>query len=124
MTCSIEPISYAKAAIGPAGGTLRIGRHTLTVPAGALSTTVEISGLTVMDATASVHLYPSGLVFRTPATLRLDYGHCDKIKNTKFVVYTDDDALRILEVMPSADRPAKNFVEGKLDHFSRYAVAW
>jgi len=124
LTCPLESSKTAAASIGPNGGTLRVGRHLLTVPRGALSRTVRIEGRTSGDRTASVLFKPEGLRFSKPVTLKLDYGPCANIRNPKKVVYVTDDGKQILEVLRSVDYPRSEVVDGEVDHFSRYAVAW
>jgi hypothetical protein len=41
----------------------------------------------------------------------------------KRVVYTDE-LLKILQLLPSKDATRSRTVTGKIDHFSRYAVAY
>ena len=60
-----------------------------------------------------------------PARLQLSYQNCRTIalKNMK-VVYTSDDLVQLLELIPSEDRKLQNTVVGFIRHFSRYAVAY
>lgn len=124
LTCPLELPQQSSAVIGAAGGRLAVGRHELVVPAGALDHDVLISGALPGDGTASVEFQPEGLRFKTPARLELDYGPCALVSAPKRVVYTTDDASSIVEVLPSEDDPDDRIVTGRLDHFSRYAVAW
>ena len=124
LTCPLELPQRDSEIMGPAGGRLRVGRHQLLVPPGALDRNVRITGILVGDGTASVVFQPEGLRFRIPARLELDYRPCTLVRSPKRVVYTTDDGGTVLEVLPSRDDPESRTVEGRLDHFSRYAVAW
>ena len=124
-----DPVAYAadSATIGPEGGTLVIGPHTLAVPAGALAEPVLIRGEAQVGAVNSVTLLPEGLRFAAgkPAKLTLSYANCpllgrllpQRIANTTHL-------LAILSYVPSLDDLLGRTVSGSLEHFSRYAVAW
>src|SRR5947209_15188424 len=76
VQCTPLPYASNSKTIGPLGGTLQIGPHTLTIPAGALSTPVLISGDAPTDQVNSVRLYPEGLQFSRPASLTMSYSNC------------------------------------------------
>jgi hypothetical protein len=124
-----DPLPYASAAqtIGPAGGTLVIGPHVLTVPAGGLAAPVEITGEAPVGTVNSVRLFPEGLQFATgkPAQLTLSYANCPLLGSLlpKRIAYTTD-LLQILSYVLSVDDLLHKRVTGSLEHFSRYAVAW
>ncbi len=123
LTCSPQPYAQTRAVVGPAGGTIIVGAHRLTIPAGALAAPVAITAEQVRGTTNSVRLQPAGLKFAKPATLTLSYRNCLLPPLTKRVVYTDEQ-LRILEVIPSLDLRLTWSVNGTIRHFSRYAVAY
>lgn len=109
--------------VGPAGGELQIGPHTLSIPKGALAEPVEIKGEVDGSGLVAVQLSPHGLKFAKSPTLRLSYGHCAAPVSTgKSLVYVDD-ALNILEFPTSHDAKSSEEVVGLINHFSRYAVA-
>ena len=125
LACYPQPYARASALIGPAGGTLRVGGHTLVVPRGALTRSVLITGEAPVGVVASVSFEPHGLQFARTAALTLDYSSCPlgRLRLLKRVAYTDDD-LNILSYLLSRDDLLRMRVTGDLDHFSRYAVAW
>lgn len=132
LTCEPEPFVANSAVIGRAGGTIRFGSHTLTIPAGALERNVRISGQVPSDTVNSIRLFPEGLEFDRPASLTMSYDNCGLLASTLNllglnkpvrIAYTTD-ALRILYYVPSIDDPRRQKVTGYLDHFSRYAVGW
>ena len=125
MKCTPTGYAYSGSAIGPAGGTIRAGKHKLEIPRGALTRAVFISMTMSADTTNSVQLKPEGLVFAKPVTLTLDYGNCSGLGTLlpKSIVYTDN-LLRILLTLPSLDDKLSKKVSAPLQHFSRYAVAY
>jgi hypothetical protein len=127
LACAPLPYAAASATIGAEGGTLVIGQHKLTVPAGALAGPVLISGEAPVGTVNSVKLLPEGLQFAAgkPAKLTLSYSNCPLLGSLlpKRVAYTTD-LLGILSYLPSLDDLLGRTVTGSLKHFSRYAVAW
>lgn len=127
LRCIPLPPAYAQKKIGPAGGELRIGLHRLTIPAGALTKTINIAGEVPTDTVASIRFSPEGLTF-TPGSqvrLKLDYNTCPggRTVSGKTIVYTDE-AANPLEVLPSVDDVLRGDVEAVLGHFSRYAISY
>lgn len=124
---SCEPLSARTESedIGPWGGVLELGPHRLIVPPGALLKKTRITGRISADSVNSVQLFPEGLQFLVPVRLQLSYRNCEnlELKNMR-VVYTSDDLLRVLELIPSEDRKGMRTVVGFISHFSRYAVAY
>ena len=123
LTC--EPYEYATstAVIGPLGGQVTVGSHTLKISAGALLQNVTITAEQVVDTVASVRLSPEGLIFAVPAELTLSYANCANVESAKRVVYTDE-LLNILEPTLSEDFSSLSQVRALILHFSRYAVAY
>jgi hypothetical protein len=122
--CAVLGYAYAGSTIGPRGGTISAGKHSLVIPAGALTRSVFISITMNRDTTANVSLQPEGLQFAPgkPATLTLDYKHCS-IVNPVQVAYTTEQ-LQIIQLLPSIDNKSRKNVSTSLQHFSRYAVAY
>jgi len=127
LACDPLPYAAASGLIGPEGGTLAIGPHTLTVPAGALAAPVTISAEAPVGTVNSVRLYPEGLQFAAgrPARLTLSYANCPLLGRLlpKRIAYTTD-LLEILSYVLSVDDFLGKKVTGSLAHFSRYAIAW
>ena len=122
---SCKPLGYDSATqtIGPAGGVLKVSKHNLVVPAGALSAMVSITAVAPRDTVNRVELRPDGLTFNQPASLTMFYGNCKVIPQAKQIAYTTD-SLVILQYVPSSDSPTSKLVFGQLGHFSTYAIAW
>jgi hypothetical protein len=125
LDCTPLPYDSVTQAIGPEGGTLVVGGHTLTVPPGALDTTVTITAVAPSDTLRHVQFQPEGLQFQVPASLTLSYAQCGLLGSLapKRITYTTD-AFQILEYVPSLDDDLNQTVTGQLRHFSEYAVAW
>ncbi len=125
LQCS--PLAYDSVtqAIGPEGGALQVGPHTLTVPPGALDTAVSITAVAPSDTVNRVQFQPEGLTFAQPASLTMSYANCNLLGLSvpKQIAYTTD-ALTILEYLFSVDNPPSQTTSGRLEHFSTYAVAW
>ena len=125
LQCRPLPTYTAAAQIGPTGGTLRVGPHTLTVPAGALSSHVDILAIAPSGRVNLVEFAPAGLTFQRSAALTMSYANCNLLGSLvpKRIAYVDD-GLGILEYLLSLDDLRRQEVTGRLDHFSGYAVAW
>ena len=125
LICDRQGYAFTQRVIGPSGGTLTIGRHSLVIPAGALSAPILITGEAPADFVSSVKFQPEGLRFQRPATLTLDYSSCPaaRLQLLKRVAYTTD-YLQILSFLLSRDDLLRMRVSADLQHFSRYAVAW
>jgi hypothetical protein len=126
LVCSPMPFQAGEAVIGPNGGTLRLGPHTLTVPRGALDRNVRIRGELPVSVVNSIRFSPEGLEFKKSTTLTMSYSNCSLtagLLTPKRIAYTSEQ-LQILEYIPSTDNILARKVTGRLDHFSRYAVSW
>lgn len=125
LRCTPLPAASASKLIGPAGGSLQVGPHVLRIPAGALSQTVLIRAEAPSDVVNSVRLYPEGLRFKTAAALTMSYANCNLLGRLlpKRIAYTSEQ-LSILSYLLSLDNIFQKQVTGRLEHFSRYAVAW
>jgi len=126
LKCSSLPYASSTRTIGPLGGTISAGPHTLVVPPGALtaSTTITMTVPTGLGVNA-VKFQPAGLRFVTPAVLSMSYSNCSLLGKLlpKRIAYTDDN-LNILSYLLSLDNLLSKNVTGKVNHFSDYVVAW
>jgi len=123
LTCQEQQYAVTSQTVGSQGGTIKIGKHSLVIPKGALRTSVRIKAEQMRGSTNSVRFSPEGLEFQRPATLKLNYQNCENVGTPKAVVYTTEE-LEILEVLRSLDLLNKQTVTAPIDHFSRYAVAF
>ena len=124
LFCPTSETYTSSADIGPAGGTITVGPHRLSVPAGALSETVTITATAPAGDYVDVDLQPHGLVFNSSASLRLSYAHCGLVSGLTGKVAYVDDGFNILELLPSNNDIFRRAVTGKLKHFSSYALAF
>jgi hypothetical protein len=125
LQCSPLPYDSVTQTIGPEGGTLQVGPHTLSVPPGALAEPVSITAVAPSSSVRSVRFEPSGLTFGQPAALTMSYANCGPLTTLypKRIAYTTDH-LEILSYLASFDNWPTLTVTGQLEHFSTYAVAW
>lgn len=126
LKCSDLPFAQATATIGPEGGSISAGPHTLTIPAGALRepTTITMTVPTGRGVNA-VEFAPEGLQFSRPATLSMGYANCSLLGKLapKRIAYTSDD-LDIVYFILSLDNVFAKRVTGQVNHFSDYVVGW
>ncbi len=121
VACSQRTAQSGSALIGPSGGVLVVGRNRLIVPAGALTTTVLITGTVPAEPYAAIHFEPTGLQFRKPAGLVLDGAGCDVPPDDVHVDYVGDDGT----VLERIDAEYSNWwrtVAAPINHFSVYAI--
>jgi hypothetical protein len=123
-SCTALPAETVTTVLGPQGGTLKIGPHTLTLGKGALHNTVEITAEIVPDNANYVKFSPEGLQFDAGARLTLSYANCPGVTIKGLSVVYTDDALNTLEVLSSKADPKNRTVSAPLRHFSIYAVAY
>lgn len=127
LSCSPQPYASTTQTIGPAGGIIRVGRHSLVIPAGALSAPVQIRAEAPSDEVSSVRFSPEGLQFNRghSPVVTLDYSSCPagRLQLLKHVAYTTE-RLQILNLLTSLDNLLLMKVSAPIEHFSRYAVAW
>lgn len=123
LKCSEQPYDVSYETIGPKGGEIKVGKHVLDIPRGALTKNVRIKAEQLRGSTNSVRFSPEGLKFEKPAELTLEYKNCENADAPKAIVYTSEK-LEILEVLRSLDLLKKRVITAPIDHFSRYAVAF
>ena len=125
LQCPNLPYGSAPQTIGSAGGTIQVGPHTLTVPAGALLAPVAITGdLVTGYGVNAVRFRAAGLQFQRSAYLTMSYADCNLLGLLlpKQVAYVGDD-LSILSYLLSFDNLFASQATGTVNHFSNYAVA-
>lgn len=127
LKCSNLPYASSTETIGPAGGSISAGPHTLRIPAGALDQPTVIT-MTAPTGTGvnAVHFEPEGLQFERSAALSMSYANCSLLGKLlpKRIAYTNENHSSILYWLLSLDNIFARRVTGKLDHFSDYVVGW
>lgn len=124
VSCAPHAYDATTVVIGPAGGQVRVGKHVLRIPAGALDSATPITMAISAAPVVAVTLSPHGLTFHEPAELELNYAACGNPNDSSYRVAYTDDQYQILEYVPSLDQHAAHKVVGRLRHFSKYAVAY
>ena len=108
--------------IGPSGGTIRVGPHSLKIPAGALSARTRIEAVVPAGPYREIDFKPDGLQFAVPAELVMNYKGCDYIREADVtIVYVAND-YTILEVLPASFLTGYK-LRSPLNHFSKYMLA-
>jgi hypothetical protein len=123
LTCQEQKYAVTYQTVGSQGGTIKVGKHSLVIPRGALRQNVRIKAEQLRGPTNSVRFSPEGLQFQKPAVLALNYQNCSNVDVPKSVVYTTEN-LRVLEILRSLDLLKARIIAAPIDHFSRYAVAF
>jgi hypothetical protein len=123
VECNVRTTSTASQTIGPRGGVLRVGRHQLYVPPGALLGDVHITATAPAGKHVEVRFEPHGLEFARPTALTMSYADCGVLKPLGLRIVYVDENLDILEVLLSLPNPFNRTVTGKVEHFSRYMLA-
>ncbi len=122
-----RPLDYDSVTqvIGPGGGDIRVSKHVLSIPGGALTGWVSITVVAPSDTVNRIQFQPEGLVFRKPVELTMSYANCniDPSAQPTRIAYLDASGA-IVEYVPSADDVIGKKVIGLLSHFSEYATAW
>lgn len=121
--CRPQPYAASAGWIGPRGGVLKAGKHTLRVPPNALSTLTWITMEVPSSSINRVVFGPDGLTFRNAAYLTMSYANCSvKPDAQQQIVYINDQG-RIVETTQSVSDPLTQTVTGKVTHFSDYALS-
>jgi hypothetical protein len=125
VQCAPLAAVSASAVVGPEGGTVQVGPHSLSIPAGALSGATTITAVAPSGPVNRVAFGPEGLTFAQPATLTLSHANCGGLAGLipKRIAYLTGE-LDILELLTSVDNLGARRVSASLDHFSSYAIAW
>lgn len=125
LRCTPMPAVRVRQRVGPEGGTIDVGPHSLRIPRGALSERVTITAYAPSATVNRVEFGPHGLEFGRPAVLTMSYANCNLLGSLvpKHIAYIDED-LTILTLLETIDDFRRREVSARLDHFSEYAVAW
>jgi hypothetical protein len=92
------------------------------VPAGALSTDVQITAHALPNSSGRIEFSPAGLQFTKPAVLTMSYAKCTAPFFHVTVAYVESDTVSELE--PSRSNWLRRTVTAEIRHFSSYAVAY
>ena len=116
--------------LGPAGGTLEVAGHRVTIPAGMLTEATQFT----LHAPAGRHvklvLSAQGTehyTFRTPVVVTISYDRCGRQHRPTAPAsawYLDDSASLLVERMGGKDDRIQSTVTFQTAHFSTYVVAY
>ena len=125
FVCAADTVAATDTAtIGPLGGTIHFGPHSLLIPPGALLRETTITATAPADGHLTAVLQPEGLRFLVPATLTLGYGQCNPQPSSNLsIVYLKGPLGQILEWLPSLLHLDAHTVSALIGHFSVYAGA-
>jgi hypothetical protein len=125
VRCTPLPEDAVSETIGPEGGVITVGPHTLSIPPGALAEPVTITAVAPSDTVNRIVFGPEGLVFQQAPRLTMSYANCRGLGLIvpKHIALTTD-LLQILELLQSIDNIFARTVSARIQHFSTYAVAW
>lgn len=124
LKCRPMAAASATLTIGPSGGDIKVGRHVLSIPGGAVKQRTTITAVAPSDTVNRIQFQPEGLTFQKPVLLVMSYANCSVDRPSPREIVYVDDGLKILGHQPSKDDPAGKRVGGLLTHFSQYAVSW
>lgn len=124
LFCPTSQSYTATQAVGPGGGVISVGPHSLSIPAGALDSVVTITATAPAGNYVDVEFQPHGLVFNDSATLRLSYAQCGLTGLLMTRIAYVDDSFNILEIIPSFGDIWHQQTVGRIGHFSSYAIAY
>lgn len=125
LACRVDESASTTQVVGPEGGTIVVGRHSLHIPSGALQEQVEITATAPAGDRVELQLLPHGLRFERRTVLRMSYAECGAVRGLLLrIAYVDDDRRTILEVLPSVVNLLRREVYGTTDHFSSYMLAY
>ena len=122
LGCNTVGYGRVTQTIGSGGGTITVGPHRLTIPAGALRSNTRITATAPAGQYILVELEPHGLNFRKDASLTLSYAECGLLVVAPQVAYVGDK-FEIYYLLPSVPDLINRTSTGRLDHFSGYSLA-
>lgn len=129
IECPASETQSATASIGPLGGEVRVGAHSMVVPPLAVAGLGETFTLTVPASNYLEVRIRAGdrehFQFEKPVTVTLDYSRCTRSNIDKAdlrVLYIDPATKQILEDMGGVDDKDARTVTIGTDHLSGYAI--
>lgn len=126
LSCPVSESATASAAIGPEGGVLRVGRHRLSVPAGAVPETTTFVMTVPAGRYLEVDVSATGVehyTFRKPVAITIDFSRCLLYLGPYRVWYIDATTKALLEDMGGVTDLLSRTHTFETGHLSGYAVA-
>lgn len=123
LACNVTRTYSTAREIGPTGGTIQVGPHSLFIPANALSAPTRITATAPAGDVVEIQFQPHGLEFRKKTTLTMSYRDCGLLRGVLPQIVYADDKRNILEQLLSVPDLLRRTVSAKTDHFSSYILA-
>ena len=130
LACPTTVGRSGQAEIGPDGGTLTVGGHSLVVPAGAVHRAMTFTLSAPASSSLEIEISAGNqghYKFRSPVTVRVDYSRCSDsvLPDGPLTAWWIDVASRSKKgEMPSTDDRAARTLTFTTDHLSGYAIAY
>lgn len=123
LECRVSERYSTTQVVGPNGGTIRVGPHSLFIPPNALSERTMITATAPAGNLVEVEFAPHGLKFERSTTLTMSYRDCGLLKGVLPQIVYADEKNNILEQLLSIVNLLNRTVSAKTDHFSSYILA-
>ena len=123
LECRVTQSYSTTQVVGPSGGTIRVGPHSLVIPQNALSERTTITATAPAGSLVEVEFAPHGLKFARSTTLTMSYRDCGVLKGVLPQIVYADEKNNILEQLLSIVNLLNRTVSAKTDHFSSYILA-
>jgi hypothetical protein len=124
--CAVASSTSARAVIGVAGGSVRTGGVTMTVPAGAVQGSTEFRLHVPSSQYAEVQIHANGqehFQFLAPVVITMDYSRCNAPSGVLTAWHIDPDTKALLENMGGVNDVVNQRVIFSTMHLSGYAIA-
>jgi hypothetical protein len=128
IDCPATVDSTSSAMLGLLGGTLRVGRHHLDAPFGAITSLLgfraEVRSSRYREVDFSAYGW-SSYTFSRPVQITLDYSRCPAASiegKTLHVLYIDPITKTILQDLGGYDDRSSRTITTSTDHLSDYAI--
>ncbi len=116
--------------IGPEGGTLALGEHSLEIPVGAVSVPIRFVGILPVDELLKATFQANGAeayTFQIPVTLTLSFSRCEKERQAlgpkALRVYKIDPRTNAIEKdLGGTEKDKEKVVVATLEGFSTYTL--
>jgi hypothetical protein len=129
IECPVNEDAYAAATLGARGGSLRLDRHELNLPRGAVQAPTKFELRAPVSNYMEIRIRANdqaGFNFRAPATVTIDYSRCTRsnIDKDPLTVYKiDPETKALLRNMGGVDDKAARTVTFHTDDLSTFSIA-
>ena len=130
VVCPTNESYRAEGILGPAGGSLHVAGHRLTIPAGVLTEPTQFTLYAPAGSNVMLELSAGGAehyTFRAPVVVTISYDRCGRqhLPSSPLSAWNiDDTGRRLVERMRGKDDRKRRAVTFRTTHFSTYVVAY